>query len=210
MSEDTGAEGVETAPAETQDTPDPIMARLDQLSESIAPLHEMYQSFQAQNQEPEEEEYDEYPLDEDDEGYDQQEAQRALQQMIEEGVQKKLEPHLQEQALDKRDQMLAGLEQQYPNLGDEKVARAVIDGARRMAAEIGLPNDVEQRPEFVRLMELVYKANTADERAAQETPAGSTPRVALEQNGGAAPANDQDDTDDLLMAAVKSMNSKFL
>lgn len=214
MSEsELGGEAVETAPASTEapqteapQQPDlsRFEQRLDELSENNRALLEQWQQFnQPEDDEP-------YPLSEEDDGYEEQEAQRLLEEMIEQRVQQHLSPIQQQQAIRDRDNALGALEAQYPELADQKIGREVLDAAVEFAEMIGNP-ELVNHPAFARVVEREYKSRKADERAAQETPAGSRQDVALETGGGAAPQQvDEDDQDRILRKLDSRKESNLL
>jgi hypothetical protein len=134
-----------------------------------------------------------------------QQAQQVLGQMF----QQQLAPIQQQmQELTKQNQQLvqqhreaeldrgaAELEQKYPDLQDEEKGAALVDRAAKLAQEGGRP-DLVGEPWF---LELAYKAQLADERAAGETPATSSP--ALESASGASLAGGEDDPRERIKAA---------
>lgn len=81
------------------------------------------------------------------------------------------------------------LEQRYPELQEPDAARAAVQAATQWAEGVGQP-ELALNPSVV---ELVYKASKADERAAAEVPAGGEGFVRLEGGGGAVPAPNQVD-----------------
>ncbi len=214
MSEGIGAESAETAPAETQETQQTqqpeqsqdlskVFERLDQLTQQ----NQGFQEFFSRLSEPEEEEEDPYPLSEEDDGYDEQEAQRMLDSLIEARVQEHLTPLQQQQNIRDRDFALNRLEQQYPKLvEDPETGKAVLDGAVELMRSIGNEAAIDT-PAFARAVELVYKAHQADASAAQETPAGSRRDVALETGGGAAPVDREDDDAAIQDRVLKAMRT---
>lgn len=206
VSDASGAESVQEAPAQDegqeqpehkQSQPDPyekISGRLDELAAQSQTLHEMFQSFQAQ---PEEDDSDDYPLDEGDDGYEEQEAQRILDRMVEERVQQALTPIEQRQQLRDRESAYEKLVETYPGMKDPETAKAVLHDAADLLERIN-PQAIES-PVLVELAERIYKARTADERAAQEKPAGSRQDVDLEQGGGAAPVDREESIQDRMV-----------
>lgn len=89
----------------------------------------------------------------------------------------------------RRDAEAEALEQLYPDLQKPEVAKKVIDQAERLVRQMrpGLDRDeVTNQALEPSFLELVYKAQLADERSEQEIPA-SRPRVGVETGGGANP-----------------------
>lgn len=94
----------------------------------------------------------------------------------------------------RRDAEAEALEQLYPDLQKPEVAEKVINAAERLVRQMRpnfTPDDVRDQALEPSFLELVYKAQLADERSAGETPA-SRPRVGVEHGGGANP----DEADD--------------
>jgi hypothetical protein len=109
-------------------------------------------------------------------------VQQQMQQLADQN--KQLMQQHQEFELDRGAEML---EQKYPDLQDETKANALVEHAGKLAQELGRP-DLVGVPSF---LELAHKAQLADERAAGETPATSSP--ALESASGASLAGGEDD-----------------
>jgi hypothetical protein len=117
-------------------------------------------------------------------------VQQQMQQLADQN-QRLMQQH-QEFELDRGAEML---EQKYPDLQDEEKAGALVERAGKLAQELGRP-DLVGVPSF---LELAYKAQLADERAAGETPATSSP--ALESASGASLAGGEDDPRERIKAA---------
>lgn len=94
----------------------------------------------------------------------------------------------------RRDAEAEALEQLYPDLQKPEVAEKVINAAERLVRQMRpnlTPDDVRDQALEPSFLELVYKAQLADERAAGETPA-TRPRVGVEHGGGANPDDAED------------------
>ncbi len=181
----------ETAPEEKQESKseptehfDRLQARMDEMAES------QRQFIESLQQQPEDE--DQYPLEAEDAGFEEQEAKRMLDEMVEQRVQDQMTPYLQAQQMQARDTALADVEARYPEIVDPKVGQPVLDSALALVQEMGRP-DLVNTPTFAKLVEQTYKAMKADESAARETPAGGRQQVHLEQGGGAAPSEPDED-----------------
>jgi hypothetical protein len=182
---------------------DEYQARVDQRLEELTRAQQaMLEQFQATQQPVEDD--DEFDLEEGDDGFEQQELERWLQQQVEAGVEKRLAPLQQEQQLDRRNIAYEKLTEQFDDLQDPEKARPYVEAA----FELVEGNDAfVNSPRFVDLIEKVYKAAKADERAALETPADgrTTP---LETQAGAAPAaNDGESLDDRLSKIAQKTNT---
>lgn len=72
----------------------------------------------------------------------------------------------------------------FPEMADPKVAEAVVRGAEQHAVQMGVDPSLARRPGFI---ELVYKSQKFDQRAAGEVPVGDLNNPTLEPGGGASP-----------------------
>jgi len=110
--------------------------------------------------------------------------QRAFEQMVQQGVQAAMQPHLEAQAQQRRDAEADALEAKYPVLGDPAKAGEYIDKCVQQAQLLGRP-ELAREPAF---LEMVYLADEATKKAAAEQSAPAGQEVTLERGGGAAPA----------------------
>ena len=188
-------------------TEDALDARMQELRGDILPMLEGLR--QPSEPEPEVDEFAElFAQDYGDEvgeqaqGLNPDQLKAAFQQVVENTV----GPQLQELREWRLDQEAAKLENQYPDLQKPEVAREIVGQAQAVAQAFGNA-ELARQPGFI---ELVYKASMADQRAAQETPAGSEAEIALEAAGGAAPAGgDPDDQIRDRIAAAANRKSGF-
>ena len=111
--------------------------------------------------------------------------QRAFEQMVQQGVQAAMQPHLEAQEQSRRDAEADALEAKYPVLGDPAKAGEFIDKAVQQAQLLGRP-ELAREPAF---LEMVYLADEATRKSAAEQSAGGQQEVTLERGGGAAPAD---------------------
>lgn len=111
--------------------------------------------------------------------------QRAFEQMVQQGVQAAMQPHLEQRAQDRRDAEADALEAKYPVLGDPAKAGEYINKAVQQAQLLGRP-ELAREPGF---LEMVYLADEATKKSAAEQSAGGQQEVTLERGGGAAPAD---------------------
>lgn len=111
--------------------------------------------------------------------------QRAFEQMVQQGVQAAMQPHLEAQEQSRRDAEADALEAKYPVLGDPAKAGPYIDKAVQQAQLLGRP-ELAREPAF---LEMVYLADEATRKSAAEQSAGGQQEVTLERGGGAAPAD---------------------
>lgn len=177
-----------------------IDARLEEMSRTIQDLAQRpyYEPQQ------EEEEDDRYPLEEGDEGFDEQEAQRVLDQIVNQRVQEALQPLETRQANDRRDRAYEDLKQRLPEFQKDEVSRKYVEAAVRELEEDGNLGAIEDQ-RLIRLIERMYKADKADERAAQETPARR--ETSLESSGAAGPDDAEEDLQDRLIRAYKESHT---
>ncbi len=196
----------------TQAQPD-FNAKLDEFSSS---LMERLEQFQDQNDrwrndfearfEPEPDDDDRYPLEEGDEGFDEQELMRLIDERAEQKAQERLAPWEAQQQLRDRDAAYDKLVEQYSELQDQKFAQPFVQEVAQTAATLGI--DVET-PGFVKLVELAYKAHVADKNAQQETPASERREVSLESGAGAAGEDREEDIQDRIIAAAKAVSPQI-
>jgi hypothetical protein len=119
-----------------------------------------------------------------DEGLTPEQIDQRIEERARAIAQEAVDPVLAEQ----RQQQLAALEDNYPDLRDPEKARAVVDYARQLAEQMGAPEGW-RNPEA---LENAYLAMQARERAAQEDPA--TGEVdGLEQPGASGAQRQSDD-----------------
>lgn len=126
-----------------------------------------------------------------------QQLQSLVQQQIQQGVQEAIAP-LQQELGEFRSQMTAqelqGLQNQFPELQDQKTLEALADKVVDTAIQVaprGMPpqliESLTENKEFVALVHLAEKARGA---AREETPAGQGQTVPhIESGGGAAPSS---------------------
>ena len=206
MSELSGAESTETtaAPEATEATGEstetqPDLSKLEQrMAEQMEAMQrQIAEQFEQHAPQPDEDDEDDL-LDPTDPDYEERLAEQQLNEWFEQRFQERMEPVQRQQMIEKRDEEFAGLLEEFPDLQDDKVRKPVLQEAQRLAQAIN--PDAVNRPEFVDLIEIVYKAQKADERAAQETPAGERKEVVLE-GPGAAPAEPEEDLAARIVAA---------
>ncbi len=190
------------APAEQAPEPnivDQLGSRFDALEGTIG---ELQQSWQSQQQ-PQEDMYEPQAIDP--YGYDQQQQgqvdqygnpveqqgmdQRQIQSMVEQGINKGLEP-IQQYMLG---QQLSQLTEKYPEMQDPKVIQQLDQTTGMLAQQFGNPA-LATDP---RIVEMAFKAYRADQLASQQTPAGNQSDVQLEQSGATPPAQEQDPGDQM-------------
>ncbi len=208
----TGAEGAEavdttttetTAPAATQaggdEKYDRILSRMDELGQFTNQMSGQWQEFMAAQQaEPEP---DEGWLEPGEDGYDEEQEYRQLQELIRsearEIAQQMVTPIQQERMAEMYDTRAQGVEKNYPDLiGQDgkpsELASSVMQTAWDNAQRFGI--DSENDPKFWDLFEMSYKAHKADEYRQRETPAGGS--TAVLESGGASAGNTQGAVDE--------------
>jgi hypothetical protein len=171
----------------------PVFERFEQLTPRLEGLE---QTVSRLAEPAEEEGGDEFEIDLDSlygppEDGEQQERQldpQALQSMIDARAQQLLQQHLDPLQQQVRSIQVGldaeALTARYPDLAKEEVAGPVVEQARALAEAMGNPA-LAQNTQFV---EVIYKAQMADARAAGERPAGAEEGFELERAGGAGPA----------------------
>jgi hypothetical protein len=124
---------------------------------------------------------------------------RALQGMIQQAVADAQRPMLEQQAAERRMSQSNALEDKYPQLKEDDFQDEMIEKTIAFAKQIGAPA-LAREPA---LLEIVYLAHRAQEKAGDEVSAGDEREVKLE-HGGAARANaagERDDGDAIVKAA---------
>jgi len=118
-----------------------------------------------------------------------------VEQQIAQRVQEAVAPLQAEQHA----QQLAALEEAYPPMRDPEVAQRVVAEARELAAKYGNP-EVWRSPE---ILENVFLAQRARERAAEEEQASPTGDDVELEGAGAVASGGQSETDvgDAIVAA---------
>ncbi len=111
----------------------------------------------------------------------------ALQQQAVQQAEQRFEQRLQPLVERVRDQDLAALEDEFPALATDEVAKPVLEAAASAAQQFGRP-ELATDPDFIRMQ---YLAQRGEEAAKQETPAGAQQQVRLETGGGAPPEPQQ-------------------
>lgn len=159
---------------------DRIYERMDQMS---AQQQQMADQFGALFAEPQGEEEDEQPEYYDDEGELTEDGVReVVSDFVREQIEAELAPREQAVMIETRDDEWEALKASYPELEDRDTAMAVIADAMQWANAHN-PGLID-RPEFVDVIEWVYRAQKYDETA--EAQQQQPNRVVLESAAGAA------------------------
>jgi hypothetical protein len=131
---------------------------------------------------PEEEEPDESDFYTDTGDLTEEGARAVIADLVRDGIQQELAPRERARALESRDDAFEALREEYPEMGDEKVAEQAIGAAMRWA-QANNPAIIET-PGFVDVIEMAYKSSKFEELAKQQ--AAEQPRsVVLESAQGA-------------------------
>jgi hypothetical protein len=170
------------APPPTTETPaapapdfDRLFSRMDEMSTQ---QREMASQMSALLNPPEEEIEPEY-YDETGE-MTEEGAQALIRGLVSEQVKEALAPHEKARLVRQRDDAYEDLKEEYPELADEKIGGQVLQASIAWANKHN--PDLIDKPEFVDLIEWVYKAEFRTPEA-PEAEAGR--RVELESAGGA-------------------------
>lgn len=220
MEASVAAVGTEGAPGASEGTSDaggggldltPVLERFDGLQSNVERLQEMFTQQQAGEGDPEEggaDEFDAEGLFDLDNGMDPQEAQQLLAQLVDQrtsaAVQKALAP-----VMERVNGIQVGLDAEqlaakYPALATKEGAEPVVNAARALAEQLGNPALANN----MQVLELIYKAQMADQHAAGERPAGGDKQFELERAGGAGPAaGDEPNIAERIVASRK--NAEF-
>lgn len=117
--------------------------------------------------------------------------------MVQDGIRDGLAPYAQEQTL----AQIAALQEKYPDLRDEQIAMEVRDAAQRLVQSSmpGAPADAWKNPA---LLENVYLARQAGERAEEEVPPTGEPSSELEgPSASTAGSKELEDEGDAIVKA---------
>jgi hypothetical protein len=168
------------APAPTTEAaPAPDFDRLFSRMDQMATQQQQMASQMSALLPSEEEEQEPYYYDDDGE-MTEEGAQALIRDLVANQVQEALAPHEQARQVRQRDRAYEDLKDDYPELADEKI------GGQVLAAAVGWAQkhnpDLIDRPEFVDLIEWVYKAEF---RTPEAPEAEHARRVELESAGGA-------------------------
>lgn len=120
----------------------------------------------------------------------QQQAMQQLDQYVQQRVQQAIEPV-------RIEQQVTELQNRYPDLQKPEVYTKVFNQAVQEAKRMGNP-EMARQP---RMIELVYLAQTGQERASQETPADGGQQGVHLEGGGAAPQEPEMDAADRMLQA---------
>ena len=219
-SEVTEAEGTEgAADATTPDAGGLDLSRLEQrmeeqsrqTAEQLGQFREMFEQAFVQ---PDDDDYDEdqYPLDEGDEGWEEQEFQRIIDERAEQIARSIVEQQLGPmQAREQAREFASAAEsvaERYHDLYDDKgqttdLAEQVMSAAAQTAARFGI--DHRSDPRFWDLFDLAYAKHKTEELARRETPAGRNQPVL--ETGGASSGNRSTQQDEQ-EAFIKHLTSR--
>jgi hypothetical protein len=109
---------------------------------------------------------------------------QALQALVQQSIEAQLGPVAQQVR-----ELQVGLDAEalvarYPELGQENVAKPVVEAARALATQLGNPA-LADNTQFI---EAIYKSQKADKYAAGEIPVGAEKGFELERASGAGPS----------------------
>jgi|ERR1044072_1638952 hypothetical protein len=201
--EETAApENVETTgtqESKEQSYQEKLEQRLEELASQNKTLVDQFGELRESLYTDDDDEVDEDLIPEGEDGYEEQEAQRYLQELAREEAEKLLQPMRVEQANRARDTAFDKLKSNFPEFDNEETARKYVAEAVSILEDLN-PAAIEDH-RLVYFIEKLYKADKADERAAQETPPQRTAH--LEHGGGAAPAGQDESLEDRLMKQLK-------
>lgn len=196
-------EGVQQQQA-AESQPDPrVMGRLDELGGQVGQMLEQFgpvmEHFQQQGQ-GEADPFAEFGGEEfasqlgEQMGMDPQQLRDTLGSMIDSRAQELIGQHVAPIAEHLRIQGFQQLEGQYADMRDPQKAEQIWNSAEQRAAEIahnaGMPAQLAPAMMTPQFVELVYKAEMADQHAAAQSAVGEQQgqEVQLEESGAAAPA----------------------
>lgn len=194
---ENGSEG--TQESKEQSYQEKLDKRLEELAKQNQTLAERFDTLYESQQYEDDEDEEPEALSEGEDGFEEQEAQRYLQDLARQEAEKLVEPMRQEQANRARDNAFEKLTTNFPEFKDQETAKKYVSEAVSILEDLN-PAAIEDH-RLVYFIEKLYKADKADERAAQETP---PPRTAnLEHGGGAAPGGSEESLEDRILKQMK-------
>jgi hypothetical protein len=195
MAGDAGADGGEAQEAQAPGVDlSPVLQQIEQVGGRMGQMETMLQQL-AQGPEPEGEGEDDEALaaladlfGQQEQGVDADTASRLVDSLVEQ----RLGSHLNQAIAPLIEQVetlrssadAQTLLQAFPEMANPEVAQAVVQQAAQAAQQMGVPPEMARRPGFI---ELVYKSQKFDQRAAGEVPVGDLEHQGLEPGGGASP-----------------------
>jgi hypothetical protein len=199
QAEAQGAEQAQEAPDAASDWQQSVDQQLSQAADGIRQMAEMNQTILSRLPEPAQEQEPDYEqqfaeLFEQNQGYVEPGQMTELVRSQAESIAREMVAPLQEQLGQFQQSMTAqefqALQDEFPELGDQRSADQLADAVVSEAMGLGLPQELAdglmQNPSYVRQVHLAMKAMS---RAQGETPAGQGQQAPpIETGGGAAPA----------------------
>lgn len=174
----------EAAPAAAPAAPAPDYDRLYSRMDQMATQQQEMASHMAALLNPPAEEEEEFDYYDDTGEMTEEGAQALIRSLVADQVQEALAPHEQARMIRQRDDAYEDLKEEFPELADEKVGGPVLQAAIAWAKKHN--PDLIDKPEFVDLIEWVYKAEF---RTPETHEAEQARRVELESAGGAGGRN---------------------
>jgi hypothetical protein len=213
-----GAEGGEAAEAQGAPGVDlsPVLERIDQVGGRLEQFETMLGQMQPPADEGDEGADDALAaladlyggLQEQGAGIDAETASRLVDGLVEQRLGAQLNevlgPVIQQVESLRANSDAQSLLTAFPEMSDMKVAEAVVQQATAAAQALGVPPELARRPGFI---ELVYKSQKFDQRAAGEVPVGDLQHQVLEAGGGASPRGGQQTNTAQEILAARSGNS---
>ncbi len=192
-------EAAQSAPAFDMDA---LNSRFDQYESKLDEFRSaLYEPDDEQDSEPESSPFEGYE-ETGDPAVDAQRAQQAIQDLVDQQLQKQLGPIQEQQRALQTELEIGDLEAQYPALQQQEVAEATMARAQQVAAQAG-------NPELARnaaILKLAYLANEAEKRAASEAQVSGVP-TGLEAGAGATPGPTEADLQSQIRNAGGVKNS---
>lgn len=173
------SEAAPAAPAAPAPDFDRLYSRMDQMATQQQEMASHMAALLNPEEEYEEPDYYDETGEMTEEG-----AQALIRDLVSSQVQEALAPHEQARQIRQRDSAYEDLKEEFPELADEKVGGPVLQAAIAWARKHN--PDLIDKPEFVDLIEWVYKAEF---RTPEAPEAEQARRVELESAGGAGGRN---------------------
>jgi hypothetical protein len=190
-----------------------VRTAIDNLSER---MDTFMQTVQPQQEDPldflYEDEGDDFEDDTSNEGGDDggeaddlvRSADQIVENLVEQKVQERMAPHLQQQYEERRHEQVVQLENKYPELAEQDNATPLLQQAVQLAKQLGEPELAREAP-FLETVHLRMKAEAA---RAEETSGEAEQDAPIEGAGGSGNSgsggNAEKQAQDLIVSASKS------
>lgn len=131
-------------------------------------------------------------------------ADAIVEQLVDQKVQERLAPHLQQQYEERRHEQVVALENKYPELGEQEKAVPLLREAAKLAKSLGEPELAREAP-FLETVHLRMKAEAA---RAEETSGGKGEDEAPVEGAGGSNESSGESAEDAVRKLVSDASSR--